>query len=228
MQHPTPNPTPSRSPDPGAGRAPGGFYRTVLLPTFLEWSETNEELDAARQRTVEYATGHVLELGSGLGSTLDLYSHEITSLTTVDPNRALNARVRRRMRHLPFPTDVREGVAEQLPVKSAAFDTVVCAFSLGAVLDAPAALAEVRRVLKPGGRLLLAELVLDEDPALARRQQRWSMLRNFLSGGYRLGAPPLAAVEAAGMTLQRVEHRALERRPWLLGTLLEAMAVVAA
>ena len=226
MQHASPNPTPSRLPERPPAHTSGGFYRRVLLPAFLEWSETNAELDAARQRTVEYATGHVLELGSGLGSTLDLYSHDITSLTTVDPNRALNARVRRRLRHLPFPTDVREGVAEQLPVKSATFDTVVCAFCLGAVVDATAALAEVRRVLKPGGRLLLAELVLDEDPALARRQQRWSMLRNFLSGGYRLGAPPIEAIEAAGMTPQRVELRALERHQGLLGTLVEIMALL--
>ena len=213
----------TRAPEALARNAQGGFYRAVLLPRFYDWSESNPELDAARQRTVEYATGHVLELGSGVGSTLDLYPHEITSLTTVDPNRALNARLRRRMRHLPFPTDVREGVAEHLPVRSSAFDTVVSTFALGAVDDLPATLAEVRRVLKPGGRLLLAELTLDEDPAAARRQQRWSLLRGFLSGGYRLALPPIEALEAAGMVLQKLETRRLERRGWLLGTLFEAL-----
>lgn len=217
--------TSTRSPEPRQRRAASGFYRSVLLPRLYDWSESNPELDAARQRTVEYATGHVLEFGSGLGATLDLYPHEITSLTTVDPNKALNTRLRRRMRHLPFPTDVREGVAEHLPVRSAAFDTVVSAFALGAVDSLPATLAEVRRVLKPGGRLLLVELALDEDPTEARRQQRWSLLRNFLSGGYRLAHSPTEALEVAGLRPQRLETRRLASHGWLLGTLVEALAV---
>ena len=221
----SPSQTTARPPDAYPRRTPGGFYRSVLLPRIYGWSEANLELDAARQRTVEYATGHVIEFGSGLGSTLDLYPHEITSLTTVDPNRALNARLRRRMRHLPFPTDVREGVAEHLPVRSAAFDTVVSTFALGAVEDLDATLIEIRRVLKPGGRLLLAELALDEDPMAARRQQRWSFLRNFLSGGYRLANPPTEALEVAGLRLQRMEMRRLEQHGWLLGTLFEALVV---
>ena len=217
------SPTPSTEVRPNLGHR--GFYRGTLLPKFCAWSEANPELDLARQRAVEYATGHVLELGSGIGSTLDLYPHEITSLTTVDPNPALNARLRRRMRHLPFPTDVREGVAEQLPVKSAAFDTVVSVFALGAVDDLTGALGEIRRVLKPGGRLLVAELAFDADPVVARRQQRLTAVRAFLGGGYRLLGTLAPELEAAGLHAQRLDVRSLARHAGLLGTLLEALAV---
>ena len=94
-----------------------GFYRSRILPQILDLSERMPGVEAARQRAVEYAGGHVLEIGSGLGSTLMYYSGEITSLTTVDPNPALNARARRRLRHVPFPVDVREGRGEILDVK---------------------------------------------------------------------------------------------------------------
>ena len=213
------------TPDAQLRRASGGFYRGSLLPRFLGWSESIPSLDAARQRAVEYATGHVLELGSGLGSTLDLYPHEITSLTAVEPNPALNTLLRRRMRHLPFPIDVREGSAERLPVKEAAFDCVVSTFTLGAVGDRASALAEVRRVLKPGGRLLLAELGFDEDTRQARRQQRLAGVRSFFSGGYRLVTDLEADLQTAGLRIQRLEFSRLPEFPKLLGTLAEALAV---
>ena len=226
MTHVSSGHPPAPTPDAQPRRAPGGgFYRGSLLPRFLGMSESIPSLDAARQRTVEYATGHVLELGSGLGSTLDLYPHEITSLTAVEPNPALNTLLRRRMRHLPFPIDVREGRAEQLPVKDLAFDSVVSTFTLGAVGDLAAALAEVRRVLKPGGRLLLAELGFDEDARQAVRQQRLAGVRSFVSGGYRLIRDLEGDLQAAGLRIQRLETSRLPEFPRLLGTLTEALVM---
>lgn len=202
-----------------------GIYQSTLLPVFYDWSERLPELDAARQRAVEYANGHVLEVGTGPGSTLDFYPPEITSLTAIDPDPGMNARLRRRMRHLPFPVDCREGCAERLPAKDAAYDCVVSVFTLGLLANPEQALAEFRRVLKPGGRLLLAELTVDEEsPAATTWQRRLALPRRFLSGGYRLVSDPEAALLAADLAPRGLARRRLERFPRLLGTLVEGMA----
>ena len=201
------------------------FYRTAVLPRLLDFSEGLSGFEAARQRTVEFATGHVLEIGSGVGSTLAFYSREITSLTTVDPNPVLNARVRRRLRHLAFPVDVREGRCEQLPVKDAAFDCVVSAFALGCVEHLEQAAAEIFRVLKPGGRFYFVEMGLSSDPRMARWQWRLRGLQSLLIAGCKLDRPLEAALTGAGLQLKRLEGVRLDAVPRVLGYAYEGCAV---
>ena len=202
-----------------------GFYRSRILPQILDLSERMPGVEAARQRAVEYAGGHVLEIGSGLGSTLMYYSGEITSLTTVDPNPALNARARRRLRHVPFPVDVREGRGENLPVKDAAFDCVVSTFTLCCVDNLDRVAAEIYRVLKPGGRFHFVEIGLSEDPSEARWQRRLSRLQRVFVDGCRLDMALGAALTGAGLAVKRLEMTRLERLPRPLGCAWEGLAV---
>lgn len=202
-----------------------GFYRTRVLPLLLDWSERMPGFEAARQRTVEYAGGHVLEIGSGIGSTLMYYSGEITSLTTVDPNPVLNARARRRLRQVPFPVDVREGRAEHLPVKDATYDCVISTFALCCIDNLEAVAAEICRVLKPGGRFHFAEMGLSADPAEARWQRRLNGLQRMLVDGCRLDLSLEAALVGAGLSIKRLEMTRLERLPKPLGCAYEGMAI---
>lgn len=201
-----------------------GFYRAYVLPQLLGFSERVTSMERVRQRTVEYATGHVLEIGVGLGSTLPFYHQEITSLTTVDPDPRFNARIRRRLRHLPFPVDVREGRGESLPLKDATFDCVVTTFALCCVADLDQVVAEIMRVLKPGGRLLFAEPGPSREPSVLKWQQRVARLQRWVVDGCRADREIEGALIAAGFELKRLEAAYLEGLPKALACVYEGMA----
>ncbi len=202
-----------------------GFYRAYVLPQLLGFSERLASMELVRQRTVEYATGHVLEIGIGLGSTLPFYHRGITSLTTVDPNPRFNALLRRRLRHLPFPVDVREGHGEALPLKDRTFDCAVTSFALCCVGDLERVIDELARVLKPGGRLFFAEPGPSREENVAKWQRRVARLQRFFVDGCRTDREFDAALLAAGFDLKRLDVTYLDGLPKALACVYEGLAV---
>lgn len=201
-----------------------GFYRAYVLPQLLGFSERLTSMEQVRQRTVEYATGHVLEVGIGLGATLPFYHQEITSLTTVDPNPRFNARLRRRLRHLPFPVDVREGRGEALPLKDRTFDCVVTTFTLCCVADLEQVALELHRVLKPGGRLLFAEPGPSREVSVLKWQRRVARLQRWVVDGCRADREVDVALTAVGFDMKRLEVSYLDGLPKSLACIYEGMA----
>src|SRR5215470_11443277 len=110
----------------------------------------------ARRLVVPEATGDVLEVGVGTGLNFGLY-RDVASLAGVDPDPYMLERARPRAAELRFPTELHQAGAERMPFEDARFDTAVVTFTLCTIPDPEAALTEVRRVLKPGGRLLFVE-----------------------------------------------------------------------
>lgn len=210
---------------PAASRFHMGFYRAYVLPQLLGFSERLVSMELVRQRTVEYATGHVLEIGIGLGATLPFYHQDITSLTTVDPNARFNVRLRRRLRHLPFPVDVREGHGEALPLKEGTFDCVVTTFALCCVGDLERVLAEIARVLKPGGRMLFAEPGPSRDEAVLKWQRRVARLQHYFIDGCRTDRDVEAALLTGGFDVKRLDVTYLEGLPKALACIYEGLAV---
>jgi ubiquinone/menaquinone biosynthesis C-methylase UbiE len=104
------------------------------------------------------AVGETLEVGVGTGLNLPFYAKKVR-LTGIDLSPAMLAIARRQARQLDHPVDLREADAHALPFPDASFDTVVCTFSLCAIPDDSRAVSEMKRVLRPGGRLLLADQV---------------------------------------------------------------------
>ncbi|MBI4695762.1 MAG: methyltransferase domain-containing protein [Gammaproteobacteria bacterium] len=200
------------------------LYQERILTRVLSFSERVAGIESIRQRVADGATGHVLEIGSGIGSNLVYYPRSIVSLTTVEANRAMNLRARRRIRGLEFPIDTREGSIESLPMRDRTFDTVVSTFTLCAVADPDAVLAEVFRVLKPGGRLLFAESALSADEKLARWQTRVTPFLQRFGGGYSVDRRIAELITNAGLRLQRVEAYDCAELPRILGHLCEGCA----
>jgi ubiquinone/menaquinone biosynthesis C-methylase UbiE len=160
-----------------------------------------------RQWICSQATGDVLEVAIGTGRNLPLYPNGIR-LTGVDFSPQMLQLTQRRAQELGRPVDLRLGDAQALDLPDAAFDTVVCTLSLCAIPDERRAIAEMKRVLRPGGRLLLLDHIA-AGPRLARVIQ-WLLERITVPlGGEHLRRRPLLLVQAEGFQVERRERSKL-------------------
>ena len=132
-------------------------------------------LSQERQKLLAQASGETIEIGAGTGLNLAHYPAAVTRLVLTEPDRYMARRLHRRVAAIRPDAEVLGAPAAQLPFPDASFDTVVVTFVLCSVPDPGAALTEIARVLRPGGRLLFAEHGRSEDPALAARQDRRPM-----------------------------------------------------
>jgi ubiquinone/menaquinone biosynthesis C-methylase UbiE len=160
-----------------------------------------------RQWICSQATGDVLEVAIGTGRNLPLYPNGIR-LTGVDFSPQMLQLTQRRAQELGRPVDPRLGDAQALDLPDAAFDTVVCTLSLCAIPDERRAIVEMKRVLRPGGRLLLLDHVV-AGPRLGRAIQ-WLLERITVPlGGEHLRRRPLLLVQAEGFQVERRERSKL-------------------
>jgi ubiquinone/menaquinone biosynthesis C-methylase UbiE len=150
------------------------------------------------------ATGDTLEVAVGTGLNLPCYPDTVR-LTGVDFSPAMLAIARRRATDLGLTADLRDGDAQWLDFPDESFDTVVCTFSLCTIPDLDRAVGEMRRVLRPGGRLLLADHIVARTWPL-RAVQRLVELVSIPTGGEHYRRRPLRTVQSAGFAVERRER----------------------
>jgi len=181
------------------------FYGKYVLPRILDLAMRNRDLLPVREKIVSRAKGTTLELGIGSGLNLRHYSGAVTRLYGVDPSRELQVLARQRAPAglaLEFLT---QSAADPLPLPDGSVDTVVVTWSLCSIPDPGAALAQARRVLRPGGELLFAEHGRAPDPGVAAWQDRLNPVWGWISGGCNLNRPADALIRAAGFELRELE-----------------------
>lgn len=170
-------------------RAAPTYDRQIALFERI-WFAGGREWLAARAR------GRVLEVAIGTGRSLDHYADD-TTLTGIELSPAMLQRARDRASTLGRAVDLREGDAEALPFDDASFDTVVCALALCSIPDPPRAIAEMHRVLVPGGRLLLLDHVASTSRLL--RAGQWAVEQvTRRTAGEHMTRRQRPLVEAAG------------------------------
>ncbi|WP_312161494.1 class I SAM-dependent methyltransferase [Phenylobacterium sp.] len=194
------------------------FYERRILPRLLTCACASPPMMKQRAKIVPLAEGKVLELGVGMGLNLALYDADrVTSVAGVDPAAELRAQAQAAPRDPRLAVSIADGTAEALPFEDGAFDTVVCTFTLCSVHTPAAALAQARRVLKPGGRFLFCEHGLAPDRDVAKWQGRIEPLWKRLAGGCHLTRPVASAIAAAGFRIERVETMYLPGTPRIAG-----------
>jgi SAM-dependent methyltransferase len=163
------------------------WYDRHVLPGLLDCACGLPPITRLRRKVVPQARGRVLEVGIGTGLNLPFYDlAQVHTLVGVDPAEQMHAQARRRFARAGLAIDLRPLSAERLDMEDASFDSVVCTYTLCTVPDPLAALTEMRRVLRPGGKLLLAEHGLAPDPAVARWQARIEPAWSRVAGGCHL------------------------------------------
>ena len=176
-----------------------GFFEKIWFADGREW-------------LCERAEGNVLEVAVGTGRNLPHYPADVT-LTAIELNPAMMAIARQRAADLGREVDFHEGDAEHLPFDDASFDTVVCALSLCTIPSPAAALGEMRRVLRPGGRLLLLDHIGSALPPVYAVQ--WLLERfTIRAAGEHFTRRQLPLVKAAGFRVvesERLKAGSVER-----------------
>ena len=159
-----------------------------------------------RRRLVAAAHGAVVEIGAGYGATFPFYPAAVTGVLALEPDPTLRGLALAAARTAPVPVTVEDGVAESLPTADASVDVVVSSLVLCSVADQSVALAEVVRVLRPGGLLLFYEHVRSAHRVLGVAEDLVTPLWSRMAGGCHPNRDTVAMIAGAGLTVQALER----------------------
>ncbi len=195
-----------------------GWWDRHVVPRLIGCACTQPAVMHDRAKVVPRASGDILELGCGGGTNLQFYDwSQVRTLSGVDPSPELLGRAQDALLRSGRSANFANGIAEALPFESSSFDTVVTTFTLCSVQDPTAALSEVRRVLRPGGRLIFLEHGKAPDPAAAIWQNRIEAVWKHIAGGCHLTRPVTGAISDAGFVCDAPHGHYMKRTPKWLG-----------
>ena len=182
-----------------------GFYSSYVLPRLINVVMNNEQTESNRAQWVPLATGRVLEVGIGSGLNLPFYGPDIEALIGLDPSGELWRLGQHRIEAAPFPVERLGHSAERMPLEDDSFDTVVTTWTLCSIPDAGAALREMRRVLKPSGRLIFIEHGLAPETGVQTWQNRLNPFWKRVAGGCNINRKIDALMSAAQFRITQLE-----------------------
>jgi SAM-dependent methyltransferase len=204
-----------------------GFYARHVGPRLVGCLCSLDDIAEERRKVVPHASGVVLETGIGPGLNLPFYDPaRVERVVGVDPHAGFTNLGKDRFAAARVPLEIIHAPAERLPLADDSVDTAVVTYTLCSVDDPIAVIAELKRVLKPHGRMLFLEHGLSHDANVAVWQNRLNPIWKRLAVGCNLNRPVASALTSAGFTLPDVEHYYLPNAPRAVGYLCRGVAVV--
>lgn len=197
------------------------FYRHHILPWLTRLTIGSQKLHAYRQRVVSGARRTVLEIGIS-GQNLAFYRSGAKRVIGLDPSPVLLELARKASRNVDIPIELLEGSADSIPLANDSVDTVVMTWTLCSVPDVAPALAEMRRVLSPGGRLLFVEHGLPPETRVQRWQHRLDPF--WWQVSCHLNRPMNRLIEHAGFHIEKLDMGHMGRGPKTMTFMYEGEA----
>lgn len=183
-----------------------GLYNKYVLPKVVDWACQQRPNMRQREKVIPLATGNVLEIGVGSGLNLPIYNREnVKHLTAIDPSKEMWDINTIDPESLPFEFQFIQAFAEDLPPDNNSIDTVVTTYTLCTISDTNKALEEVRRVLKPGGKLIFCEHGKAPDSATQKWQDWINPVWKCLGGGCHLNRDIPLIIEENGFKMINME-----------------------
>jgi ubiquinone/menaquinone biosynthesis C-methylase UbiE len=204
----------------------GQWYEQNVLPRVIDKACSTKAFRAERRNVVAGLSGTVLEIGFGSGLNLPVYPREVDRLLVVDPAPLGRRLAAERIAAAPFPVEDVGLDGAQLDLEDSSVDHVVSTFTLCTIERVEDALAEVHRVLRPGGTFRALEHGLSDTPKIAAWQHRLTPIQRRVAGGCHLDRPILALIEGAGFRVDHVQRWSAGRpRPYTELTMAVARPV---
>ncbi len=183
-----------------------GWYGEHVLPHLIQAACSSEGVSEMRERVVPLATGRVLEVGMGSGLNLPFYDRDRVELVWgLEPSAAMRTKAEPVIEESGLDVRVLDEPGEEIPLDDDSVDSVVLTYTLCSIADWHAALAQMRRVLKPGGNIVFSEHGLAPDVAVQRWQRRLNPVWNTFAGGCHLNRPIVEGLESAGFEMVQVD-----------------------
>jgi len=186
-----------------------GFYEKYLLPKLLNAAMKSPGMSYLRKKQIPLASGKVLEIGIGSGLNIPLYQKDV-QVTGVDPSEELQTYARALAADADIDVEFIAKGAEDIPVADDTFDSAVVTWSLCTIPEPMRALSEIRRVLKPEGRLLFVEHGEAPEPEVLKWQKRIDPIWSVIAGGCHLNRKPDQMIVDAGFRFDEIERRYIE------------------
>lgn len=195
-------------------------WERYVVPNLISCACSSRPIMKQRAKVVPQAEGVVLELGCGSGTNFALYdAGKVERLYALEPAPGMVVKARRTAGSLGIgrSIDFLETGAENIPLPDNSVDTAVITFVLCTIPDWQGALAETRRVLKPGGRILFSEHGLAPDEGVAKWQRRVEPVWKALAGGCHLTRDTVSLLHEGGFTTENAETMYLPNTPKIAG-----------
>lgn len=190
-----------------------GLYRTHVFPRLMNLAMDSDQRHAIRSRVCGGLSGTVVEIGFGSGLNVPHYPTEVTTVLAVEPLDRAVALAAERIAASPTPVRHVGLTGERIDLPDASADASLSTWTLCSIPDVAAALAEVRRVLVPGGTFHFVEHGRSPDPKVARRQRRIEPISKPILAGCHLTRDIAALVEDAGFTIESLDTYQQPKEP---------------
>jgi len=200
-----------------------GLYTDRILPRLTDLALRGPEIDRLRARAASGLAGGVLEVGFGGGPNLPRYPPAVTRVLAVEPSPGARRLAARRIAAARVPVELVGLVGEELPLPDASVDHVLSTWTMCTIPDVDRALAEVVRVLRPGGTLRFLEHGRSPDPAVARWQDRLTPIQRRVAGGCHLNRRIDEIVRRSGLRVEQLDNFHI-RVPRPFGYMYEGVA----
>lgn len=201
------------------------FYNRHIMPRLVNLACASGQMKKIRAKTVPLAEGRVLEIGFGSGHNLPfLNADKIEHYWALEPDAQIRKLAQKRLEHSPLRPEFLDLEAEAIPLEDASADTVLITFTMCTIPLVEQAIGEMRRVLKPGGRLLFAEHGAAPDAGVARWQSRIEPVWKRIGGGCHLTRKPLELIEKNGFSLESSECLYVPKAPRFAGFVSSGIA----
>jgi ubiquinone/menaquinone biosynthesis C-methylase UbiE len=190
------------------------IYNRFILPNLIDTSCKLSPIMKQRAKIVPDAEGVVVEIGMGAAPNLGLYDpQKVRTVIGIEPNAGLRKKAARAMAQSALDVRLLDGLAQELPLDSASADTVVLTYTMCSLGDVPGAMSEIRRILKPGGRLLICEHGAAPDAGVLKWQQRLEPVWKVFAGGCHLSRPIDKLVEHNGFRFEKLTAEYMPKTP---------------
>ncbi len=190
------------------------FYENHVLPHLIGLACGAPQIMKKRSQIVPAAEGRVLEVGFGAGPNLAFYDPaKVSRVFALEPSEGMRRKARKAIEAAQVEVEIIDLPGEAIPLEDDSVDTVVLTYTACTIPDAGAALAQMRRVLRPGGRLLFSEHGLSPDPGVAKWQRRIEPVWKPIAGGCHLTRRPDELLTRAGFVIEAMEADCLPKSP---------------